>query len=167
MATWKMSRRKIFDLWECSVLCLLPWLSTDDGIDWERDGDVDAREEQHSVPLPIGSLPGHTGAPKLYGFKTDVRWVNQWMVTNWSKVSAFLDHSIPWGDWLSWKKASQSIMHWRGLTGLWLRPDFSTNYLCFGKTSETCWAYVSSQSFSSLPSLSYFLCKCCTVSLSG
>lgn len=125
MATWKMSRRKIFDLWECSVLCLLPWLSTDDGIDWERDGDVDAREEQHSVPLPMGSLPGHTGAPMLYGFKTDARWVNQWMVTNWSKVSAFLDHSIPWGDWLSWKKAGQSIMHWISLTGLWLRPDFN------------------------------------------
>lgn len=50
-----------------------------DRINWERDGDVDAREE-HSAPLPIGSLPGHTGVTKSYGFKTDARGgvISEW-----------------------------------------------------------------------------------------
>lgn len=54
------------------------------------------------------------------------------MVTNWSKVPPFSDHSIPWGDWLSWKKAVQSIMPSRSLTGLWWRPTFQQNICVLG-----------------------------------
>lgn len=51
-----------------------------DRINWERGGDVDAREEQRSAPLPVGSLPGHTGVTKSYGFKTDARGglISEW-----------------------------------------------------------------------------------------
>lgn len=65
----------------------------------------------------------HCQATQVHLSRMDSRltqgWVNQWMVTNWSKVPPFLDHSNPWRDWLSWKKAGQSIMPWRSLTGLW------------------------------------------------
>lgn len=54
------------------------------------------------------------------------------MVTNWSKVPPFSDHSIPWGDWLSWKKAIQSIMPSRSLTGLWWRPNFPQTICVLG-----------------------------------
>lgn len=54
------------------------------------------------------------------------------MVTNWSKVPPFSDHSIPWEDWLSWKKAVQSIMPSRSLTGLWWRPTFQQNICVLG-----------------------------------
>lgn len=54
------------------------------------------------------------------------------MVTNWSKVPPFSDHSFPWGDWLSWKKAVQSIMPSRSLTGLWWRPTFQQNICVLG-----------------------------------
>lgn len=86
------------DLWPVRVQCFLcSTLAEDsDRINWERDGDVDAREEQHSAPLPIGSLPGHTVVTKSYGFKTDARGglISEWWLTGAKcppfQITAFL-----------------------------------------------------------------------------
>lgn len=80
-------------------------------INWEEDVDVNAREQQHSLPLLIGSPPEHTGVTKSYGFTVDGRggFAGEWWLTG-AKCPPFQIAPFLGENGLAGEKAFQSIM---------------------------------------------------------
>lgn len=64
------------------IICSSLAVNTD-RMNWEEDGDVNAQEQQLSVPLLIGLPPEHTGVTKSYGFMVDGRGglASEWWLT--------------------------------------------------------------------------------------